>query len=223
MMVGSKKVPWAKSPAVSACRLPAALRLPPSRSRRIRRRLDLRFIDLRAHFDGRVEAIADLESLGAHDKLLGEFRGNALLQQDAAGRSAALARGAKGAPQRAIEGEVEIGVVEDDLAFLPPISSETGLKVAAARWPTNDPTSLDPVKLMARTSRCSISGVPTCEPEAADNIDDARRQPRVDEGLHQVMDGERRVRGRLDDAGVSSDQGRETASSWGWPSESSTA
>ncbi len=46
------------------------------------------------------------------------FVGDSLLQQDAAGGGAALAGGAEGAPQRAVEGEFEVGVVEDDLRVL---------------------------------------------------------------------------------------------------------
>ena len=41
---------------------------------------------------------------------------------------------------------------------------------------------------------------------AADDVDDARRQAGVDQRLHEVVDGERRVGGGLDDAGVAGDE-----------------
>src|SRR5438270_9816078 len=50
------------------------------------------------------------------------------------------------------------------MAFLPPISSEQGLKVRAAASPTILPTSLDPVNDSARTSGCSTTGAPASGP-----------------------------------------------------------
>ena len=73
---------------------------------------------MRADFDGLIESVADFELFGAGDKLLSELGRNSLLQQDAAGGCAALAGGAECAPERAVEGEVEVGVVENDLGVL---------------------------------------------------------------------------------------------------------
>src|SRR5579862_9300402 len=84
----------------------------------LRRGLDLSFVYLRTHFHRLVEAVADLERLGARDQPLREFARNALLQQDAAGGCAALPSCAEGSPQCAIERKIEIGVVEDDLRVL---------------------------------------------------------------------------------------------------------
>ena len=80
------------------------------------------------------------------------------------------------------------------------------MKVAAARWATCEPTSLEPVKLMARTSGCSTRALPTAAAAAADDVDDARGQACIDQGLHEVVDGERRVGRGLDDAGVAADE-----------------
>ena len=79
------------------------------------RSFDLGGVDLRADFDGFVEAVADFELFGAGDEFLGELGGDSLLQQDAAGGGAALAGGSEGAPERAVEREIEVGVVENDL------------------------------------------------------------------------------------------------------------
>src|SRR5579862_6108402 len=51
------------------------------------------------------------------------------------------------------------------IGFLPPSSSEQCLKLLAALVPTIRPTSLDPVSETARTSGCSVIGVPTIEPK----------------------------------------------------------
>ena len=72
---------------------------------------------------------ADLESFGAGDEFLGEFGGDLLVQDDAAGGGAALAGGAEGSPERAVEGEVEVGVVEDDHGVLAAHLERAGLEV----------------------------------------------------------------------------------------------
>src|SRR5882757_4935728 len=50
------------------------------------------------------------------------------------------------------------------IGFLPPNSSEQCLKLLAAVAPTILPTAEDPVSEMARTTGCSVSGVPTSVP-----------------------------------------------------------
>src|ERR1700688_3473371 len=51
------------------------------------------------------------------------------------------------------------------IGFLPPSSREQGLKLLAAVAPTILPTADDPVSEMARTTGCSVSGVPTSVPK----------------------------------------------------------
>src|SRR5271169_1800018 len=50
------------------------------------------------------------------------------------------------------------------IGFFPPSSSEQCLKLFAAVAPTILPTAEDPVSEIARTVGCSVSGVPTSEP-----------------------------------------------------------
>src|SRR5882724_8230806 len=50
------------------------------------------------------------------------------------------------------------------MGFLPPNSNEQCLKLLAAVVPTVRPTAVEPVSEMALTSGCSVSGLPTCEP-----------------------------------------------------------
>ena len=61
----------------------------------LRRGLNLAGVDLRTNLDGFVEAVADFERFGAGDESGSEIRGDAFLQQDAAGGGAALAGGAE--------------------------------------------------------------------------------------------------------------------------------
>ena len=79
------------------------------------RSFNLGGVHLRAHLDGLVKPIADLQLSGPFHQFFGELGGDAFLQQDAAGGCAALAGGAEGAPQRSFERQFEVGVVEHDL------------------------------------------------------------------------------------------------------------
>ncbi len=80
--------------------------------------MQLPFVDCGAHLRGFVEAIAHAKFPGAVDKLFYEVLVNTLLHNDAAGRGAALSGGAEGAPQRAFEREIEVGVVEHNHRIL---------------------------------------------------------------------------------------------------------
>ena len=66
------------------------------------------------------------------------------------------------------------------IGFLPPSSSEQRLKVFAHFGPTIRPTAVDPVSEIARTSGCSVSGVPTSRAESGHDVDHALRQPGID-------------------------------------------
>jgi len=65
------------------------------------------------------------------------------------------------------------------MGFLPPSSSEQCLKLLAAVAPTILPTAEEPVSEMARTTGCSVSGVPTSVPKPVTNVDDAFRDAGV--------------------------------------------
>src|SRR5215472_3459008 len=81
-------------------------------------RLQLLLVDSWTHLHSFVEPIAHLEFFRALDQPLVEFAVDPLLHDDAAGRGAALSGGAEGAPERAFEGELEIGIVEDNHGIL---------------------------------------------------------------------------------------------------------
>jgi hypothetical protein len=127
---------------------------------------------------------------------------------DAAGRGAALAGGAEAAPDGAVHREVELGVIhhEDDVlaAHLEVEVLEhrrAGLRDGAAhRRRARERHDADGVVAHER--------LPDGDAGAGDHVHDPRRQPRFLEGVEEVHDGERRVRGGLDHHGVAEDQGR---------------
>src|SRR5207249_1162869 len=80
--------------------------------------LQLLLIDGGSHLHGFVEAVADLQLLGAVHVALDEFAVDAFLHDDAAGGGATLAGGAEASPESAFNGEIEVGIVEDDHRIL---------------------------------------------------------------------------------------------------------
>ncbi len=166
-------------------------------------------IHLRPHFNRLVQSVADLELFSPFDKPFREVLRNALLQQDAAGGGAALAGGAEGAPERAVEREIEIGVVEHDHGVLAAhlkrhlLEGGRGLlchqRAHFARSGKADGTDIGMLhqRVAHRTSA------------AVHNVQHAVRYAGVHQGLDQVVDRKRRVGGRFDHAGVTRNQGRE--------------
>src|SRR5271157_858503 len=80
--------------------------------------LELLFVDGWPHLGGFVEAVAYFQLFRASYVALDEFAVNAFLDDDAAGGGATLAGGAESAPEAALDGEVEVGVVEHDHGIL---------------------------------------------------------------------------------------------------------
>src|SRR3990172_7959865 len=76
--------------------------------------LELGPVDDRADLRRLVEAAAEAQRAGARDELPREAVQDAVVDDHAAGGGAALAAGAEGAPDGALDREVDVGVVEDD-------------------------------------------------------------------------------------------------------------
>ena len=75
---------------------------------------ELAFVDRGPHLDRWIESVADLQFLRLRHIAVNKFLINTLLHDDAAGRGAALPRGAERAPEPAFNGEIEIRIVEHD-------------------------------------------------------------------------------------------------------------
>ena len=173
------------------------------------RGFNLAGIDLGAYLDGFVESVADFEFLCAVDEAGGELGGNSLLEQDAAGGGAALAGGAEGSPERAVEGEIEVGVVHDDLRVFAAHFERDGLEGGGGALADERTDGAGAGKADGADVGVLDEGSADGRAGAGNDIDDAGREAGVDERMHEVVGGERRIGGGLDDAGVAGDEGRE--------------
>src|SRR4029077_4733945 len=97
--------------------------------------VELVLVHRRTHLDGLVETIADLDFLRARDEVIDELVVNAFLNDDAAGRGAALSGGAESAPESALDSEFEVSVVEHDHRILAAEFERTVLEALGARGP----------------------------------------------------------------------------------------
>ena len=104
------------------------------------------------HVLGRV---ADRGLARARVEPLEELVVDVLVDDHDAERGAALARGAEAGEQRALDGEVEVGVVHHHERVLAAELEARALEVATAELADLEPTALEPVKPTLSTSRCS--------------------------------------------------------------------
>ena len=161
-----------------------------------------------------VRAGAHLEDAGLFDERVGELRLDALLDDDPRRCRAPLAGGAERAPERALDREVDAGVVENDNGVLPPSSHETRFiswPAAAGDKPPRlgrareryhaDPRMLDDcrARLLA---------------ESGDEVDDALWNPGIDEQVDERGREAGRVLRRLEDDGIAREQRREHLPAW---------
>ena len=121
-------------------------------------------------------------------------------------RCPAVPKAPQSAPSRASSRLASSSTI---IGFLPPSSSEQRLKVRAQLSPMMRPTSLDPVKEMARTRGCSGERRADVGAMAGDDVDDSGGDSSFGERADEVKDRQRRVLRRLDDTGVAGDKGRE--------------
>ena len=128
------------------------------------------------------------------------------MQDDAAGGGAALAGGAEGSPERAFNGEVEVGVVEDDHGVLSAHFQGTGLEVGGGGLSDDAADLGGSGKGDGADAGMGDDGRAGVGSEAGDDVDDSGGQAGVDEALDEVVGGERSVFGGLDDAGVAADE-----------------
>ena len=77
-------------------------------------RLPLPLGDAGAHVDARLEAVADAELARPRDELLDELVVDLAVDEEARGRRAALAGRAEGAPHRAVDRQIQVGVFHDE-------------------------------------------------------------------------------------------------------------
>src|SRR5580658_3530101 len=160
-------------------------------------RLQLLFVDAGAHLGGGVEAVADFHRFHARDKFLDEFAVHALLYSHAAGGRAALSGGAEAAPDRAFDGEVEIGIIHhDDDVF----SAHFQMALLERRRAGH----ADDAAYFGGASKADQIDVGMIQDRAARlravaeyHVEYAGRQARLRENLREIVSGKRRVLGGL--------------------------
>src|SRR5919205_346240 len=157
-----------------------------------------------------LPAGAEAHLLGDRDELRLERVVHTVLDDHAARGRAALAGGAEGRPDDPVDGQVEIGVVEDDDRVL-----AAELEVDVLERVGRVPHHLDPGLARARERKRALAGVLGARvadraAAAVEDVDDPRRQARLGEQLDEALAEEWRVARRLEDHGVPADErGRE--------------
>src|SRR5271167_3344631 len=166
----------------------------------------LRRVNCRAHVHAFVEAIANLQLFRAHDQLIHELLVHALLHDDAAGRGAALSGGAKRAPQRAVESEVQVSVVEHDHRVLA-TQLQRAMLERLRRFLSNGTAD------RCRTGQRNCAYLRMLDhwganfaAESGDDVHHAWWNTGLMQRLHKVEYRERRVLCGLDNGGVAGDQ-----------------
>ena len=168
---------------------------------------ELAFVDQRPHVGGFFDARTEAELSGAGRKPLDQPVVDRLVDEQAAGGRAALAGGAEGAPERAFDGQVEIGVVHDDFGVLAAAfqrhpfarASAFGGDAFAGFGRAGDRNQAD----------FGITAHRFADRRAAalHQVDDAAGYSGVGKGADELGTAHRRVGGRLEDHRVAADQG----------------
>ena len=170
---------------------------------------ELAFIDQRSDVGGFFDARTEAEFGGAGHQALDQPVVDRRVDDQAAGGRAALAGGAEGAPERAFDGQVEIGVVHDDFGVLAAAfqrhpfarASAFGGDVLAGFGRAGDRDQAD----------FGITAHRFADRRAAalHQVDDAAGHSGVSKGADELGAAHGRVGGRLEDNGVAADQGVE--------------
>ncbi len=139
-----------------------------------------------------------LKGFGAGYEYLGESLRDPALHENPARRSTALAGGAECTPERAVEGELEVGVVEDDLGVFAAHFEGDGLEGGGGALAYEGADLAGSGKADGADVLVLDDGRTGVGAFAGDDVDDAGGQAGVHQRLDEVVGGERRVFGGLD-------------------------
>ena len=171
--------------------------------------LELVLVHRRAHLNRLVEPITDLDLLRARHKVLDKLPVYALLHDDAAGRGAALSGGTERAPESALNGQFEVGVIEHDHGILAAEFERAVLEALGRGRAHNLADRRGTGQRNGANRRVLGERRAHFGPESGDDVDDALGYARIGQRLHQVESGKRSVLRGLDDAGVAADDRRQ--------------
>ncbi len=130
------------------------------------------------------------------------------VDDDAAGRRAALAGRAERRPDDAVHGEIEVGVVHDDDAVLAAELEVDVLEPLGGRLEHRDARLARPGERHDADVRMPDDPVPHLAAEPVHEVDDAVGHAGLDEQLHEALREHRRVVRGLEDDGVAADERR---------------
>src|SRR5215469_6099991 len=164
--------------------------------------VELILVDGGAHIDALVEAVANLQRLGARNIALHEFAVHALLHDDAAGGRAPLTRRPEATPDTAFNGKIEIGIVQHDHRILTTQFQRTMLETLGRGGAHDAPNFTGSGQRNRADLRMLRNWRTHAGAEPGDDIDDSFGKPRIHQGANQIEGGKRGVLRRLDHASV---------------------
>ncbi len=132
-----------------------------------------------------------------------------LLDDHAAGSGTALARGSERRPEDAFDGEVEIGVLQDDDPVLAAELEVDVLETIRRRLQDGDTGLARAGERDDRHVRMAHEALTDRAPAAVDDVDDALRDPGLVQQLDEALAERGRVGRRLEDDGVARDERRQ--------------
>src|SRR6266404_1892678 len=158
------------------------------------------------HVDAGVEAVTDFQFLGARYEARNKFVVHRLVHSDAAGCGAALTGGAEAAPDSAVDGEIEVGIVHHDDDVLAAHLEAAMLEFGCAGFRDQAADGGRAGKADHRNLQMLGQGRAGVGPVAAHQVHYAFGNTGFGEDLHQIVGGERSVLSRLQHDGVAADQ-----------------
>src|SRR5262249_54162672 len=151
--------------------------------------LELIFIDGGPHIDRLIQPVADFQRLRAIHQSVHELPVDTLLHDDAAGRCTTLPGRSKRPPEPALDGEVEISVIEHDHRVLAAKLKRTMLEALGSSGADNasdfgrtgqrDRTNIRMLRQRSAHART----------EAGYNVDDSAGKARIRQRPHQIECG----------------------------------
>ena len=142
------------------------------------------------------------------DELAEELVVDALLEDEAAGRRAALTRGTERTPEHAVERELDVRVVHHDHRVLAAHLEGQALVHASAGFADDASGLRGSGEGHHRDVRVLDDGRTDVLPDAVQQLDDFRRQPCLEHDLHEHVPRVRDILARLEDARVSAHERR---------------
>ncbi len=169
----------------------------------------LTLVHERPHLDGFVETVADADLLRALDEHREKLLLDRRVEDQARGGRAPLARRSERTPERALEGEIEIGVRHDDLGVLAAELEGEALEPLPAALADVPSDRRRAGKGYEPDARMLHERDAHAAPRAVHEIHDPGGDARLDRGFHELDRRRRGVARRLQNDGIAADESGE--------------